>query len=374
MRLTNLTEGRGWKNDPNRCTLVTVNALCDHFGKERPDQTRAPMHGVGVLELLKKAGLKLGTMVNIYEPERETVKSWVARHPKGAFYMGTAGHAMAVIDGKLIDATGRGPDRRIVAFVMEVYEHEREHAPPKIVINADPIYESRQTYFGGFTNPPERAVVIKYMSGWCPYFALAVHDLYGGTLLTTGDHYAVRIGDRYVDARGVMSHDTFMRDLRREPEETDREWLKVDLDSGMYECGFFEESELAKAKRLVNKIGIRLPVKEAVQPSPEARALKTRWNQHILIGSVGGQDVAWFRVERNPEAGTACVHASVDASVRRKGISSLIYDIIEMKLEQEGLKLVPYHLLSDEAYAFWQKRDPEALKNHRRSGAKWSSR
>jgi GNAT superfamily N-acetyltransferase len=145
MRWGEIKEARAWTNDPGRCTMVTVNALCDHFGKERPDQTRAPMHGVGVLELIRAAGLKFGMVGTIYDPQRETVRAWIARHPRGAFYISTAGHAMAVIDGKLFDATGRGADRRIVQTALEVYETERVAEPPPIVINADPVFESYGT-------------------------------------------------------------------------------------------------------------------------------------------------------------------------------------------------------------------------------------
>lgn len=112
--------------------MVTLNALADHFQRERPDQSRAPMRGIGVLEVVHQLGLNYGTL-DIYEPTRQTVRRWVAAHPKGAFYISTVGHAMAVIDGKLFDATGRGLDGRIVQTALEIYDTVRFAEPEKRV-------------------------------------------------------------------------------------------------------------------------------------------------------------------------------------------------------------------------------------------------
>lgn len=249
-----LDEARSWINDPKRCTMVTLNALCDHFEKPRPDQTRAPMHGVGVLEGIRAAGLKFGPL-DIDEPKRQSVKKWVAAHPTGAFYISTVGHAMAVIDGKLYDGAGRGLDGRIVQTALEVYDTERVAAPkPRVFTIRSRFDESGQTYFGGFTHPPTRTVAIKYLTGWCPYFALAVHDLYGGQIVFAyGQHFGVQFGDKFVDSRGITASDQWS-DIT----PISREEVMQEIESGRYKCGYYEERELTKAKRLVKSLGLQL--------------------------------------------------------------------------------------------------------------------
>jgi hypothetical protein len=52
--------------------------------------------------------------------ERMTIRRFCQTHPKGVYIIASSSHAMCVRDGKLIDWTAEGPQRRIVTSVYKV--------------------------------------------------------------------------------------------------------------------------------------------------------------------------------------------------------------------------------------------------------------
>jgi hypothetical protein len=110
-------------------------------------------------------------------------------------------------------------------------------------------------YFGGFNNSPDLAVVQRYMRGWCPYFALALHDIYGWQIIGCGQHFAARRPDgMIVDVRGVMTPDQFQDGINSHEVEFSREDLIGDIESGSYKCGFYNERDLKKAKATIRQL------------------------------------------------------------------------------------------------------------------------
>jgi hypothetical protein len=103
-----------------RCTAVTCNAIASHHGIESaklgPDHNVGT--GVGVYQHLRKHGMILKG--DGWEQEGKTVKQFVKDNPTGAHYISTRGHAMAVINGKLHDSSGKGPDGRKIHTSFEV--------------------------------------------------------------------------------------------------------------------------------------------------------------------------------------------------------------------------------------------------------------
>ena len=102
-----------------RCTAVTCNALASHHGVEAakvsPDHNLRA--GADVYHHLKKHfNVKGGG----WEHEGKSVKQFVSEHPKGSHYIATRGHAMAVINGKLHDSSGKGADGRKIQTSFEV--------------------------------------------------------------------------------------------------------------------------------------------------------------------------------------------------------------------------------------------------------------
>ena len=59
----------------------------------------------------------------------------------------------------------------------------------------------------------------------------------------------------------------------------------------------------------------------------------------------------------------------VKPEYRRQGVATALYNAAEEYLAARGLKLVPSpdQQLSDDAYAFWKKRNPDSLKHHART-------
>jgi hypothetical protein len=98
-----------------RCTAVTANAILKHFGKMGITLAQVPETDVGVLQILSKAGLG-------YKPlpmaTGRTLQQFCNLSQRGAFYLVTPGHALALIDGELFDAENRGPDGR---KIIEAY-------------------------------------------------------------------------------------------------------------------------------------------------------------------------------------------------------------------------------------------------------------
>lgn len=106
----------------DRCTVVTCNAFAEHYHLPPITQIQdVPMTGVGVLEYMRKHGLRMVTKAldMIVAKDRVTVRQFVNQHPHGTWYISTANHAMAVIDGQLFDAANRGLDGRIVQSALE---------------------------------------------------------------------------------------------------------------------------------------------------------------------------------------------------------------------------------------------------------------
>ena len=101
----------------DRCTVQTVNAFADfyHF----PPITRdadIPITGADVVQRLTKAGLKMQHMD--MDAPGKSLQQWVPSHRNGTWYVSTNGHAMALMNGELVDAEHKGPDgRRIICAV-----------------------------------------------------------------------------------------------------------------------------------------------------------------------------------------------------------------------------------------------------------------
>jgi hypothetical protein len=112
-------------------------------------------------------------------------------------------------------------------------------------------------YFGGFNLTPAHSDTQRYMRGWCPYFALALHDMFGWQIIGAGEHFATRRPDgAMVDVRGVMTPEEFQSGIGSHEVEFTREELIGDIESGAYSCGYFNINDLKKAKSLIKKLGI----------------------------------------------------------------------------------------------------------------------
>lgn len=94
--------------------------------------------------------------------------------------------------------------------------------------------------------------------------------------------------------------------------------------------------------------------------------LNIRVDGNMIVAKLGERDVAWYTIDLK-RPGLVSLHAAVDADARRQGISSRVYDWAE-RFFKPNRKLVPFDRLSPEAYAMWQKRDPETVKNYTRDG------
>jgi hypothetical protein len=114
-------------------------------------------------------------------------------------------------------------------------------------------------YFDGFSTVPTPADTQRYMRGWCPYFALALHDLYGFEIVGAAEHFACRMPDgRFVDIRGVMTPEQFEDGFTNAHVfDMSREEVVADIELGDFKCGFYNERDLAKAKALVKKLKIQ---------------------------------------------------------------------------------------------------------------------
>jgi hypothetical protein len=95
-----------------RCTQATLEAL-NIKGK-------CPKTGAGVIQAIRDAGLRYRVCDELYNRKVTTVQQFVASHLTGKYYLSTAGHAMALVDGQLTDTTGRGIDRRHVGIAVEI--------------------------------------------------------------------------------------------------------------------------------------------------------------------------------------------------------------------------------------------------------------
>jgi hypothetical protein len=108
------------RHGEKRCTAVTCNAIASYHGVETaklgPDHNVKT--GAGVYQHLSNHGMKMKGQG--WEHEGTSVKKFVKENPTGAHYISTKGHAMAVVDGKLHDSSGKGPDGRKIQTSFEV--------------------------------------------------------------------------------------------------------------------------------------------------------------------------------------------------------------------------------------------------------------
>lgn len=77
------------------------------------------------------------------------------------------------------------------------------------------------------------------------------------------------------------------------------------------------------------------------------------------------QKIAWVRVDQTPQGRWYIGSVKVHARHRRRGIATHLYDGIEADL---GIKLEPSFVLKPDGLAFWQRRNPEAVRHYRRYG------
>jgi hypothetical protein len=92
-----------------RCTQATLEAL--------GVKGVCPRTGTGVIGALTDAGIKWKPIVLDRYP---TVQKFVKDNPKGSFYLSTRGHAMALVDGELIDTELKGPNKRKLQAIIEI--------------------------------------------------------------------------------------------------------------------------------------------------------------------------------------------------------------------------------------------------------------
>lgn len=113
------------KQSEDRCTFVVVNAVLKYFGKPPISVEDCPITGSEVMDVFRNNGLKIKVEWEweLKSPQgRKWLRYVMEHHTKGVYYLFTIkgpGHAMALIDGELVD-TAEGSDRRSVA-VARVY-------------------------------------------------------------------------------------------------------------------------------------------------------------------------------------------------------------------------------------------------------------
>lgn len=98
-----------------RCTAVTCNALLAAFHKPPISLSEVPENGYGVLQILTRRGLA-------YRPEQTAIGhplvQFVPQHRRGEWYLVTPGHALALVEGALVDAEAKGADQRVLQAAM----------------------------------------------------------------------------------------------------------------------------------------------------------------------------------------------------------------------------------------------------------------
>lgn len=141
------------------------------------------------------------------------------------------------------------------------------------------LNEDRALYFGGYQNQPTRSHVFKYMSGWCPYYALAMHDLYGYAIVSNGAHFANKIDDdHFIDIRGIAPLEQFLDNLSGKFEVFTRDELIDEIQTGRFKCGYFLEKDLTVAKNIIKKYKPILTITESILVSePSGRGISKFW-------------------------------------------------------------------------------------------------
>ncbi len=105
------SEYRRIQDESDQCTNATVLAIAHYFGDEAPkDACIGPrITGVDMYMYLKKdMGYKLENEYGWFqrstmEGYKTTLKKFIEDHPKGVYYLSSNRHAMALIDGELVD-------------------------------------------------------------------------------------------------------------------------------------------------------------------------------------------------------------------------------------------------------------------------------
>jgi len=103
----------------NRCTAVSTNAILAFFNKPLLKSGHVPINARESFDILERNNLRILPDIT-FEQKHMTVRTFVQTHPKGAWYIGTYHHAMAVINGRLVDAEGKGLDGRLVTLCVQV--------------------------------------------------------------------------------------------------------------------------------------------------------------------------------------------------------------------------------------------------------------
>ncbi len=95
------------------------------------------------------------------------------------------------------------------------------------------------------------------------------------------------------------------------------------------------------------------------------RRIPDSFSEYNVFHGESDEVIADFVVSFDMESKRANVtSASVEDIFRRRGIATQVYDLMEAEARTFGLRLVPSdtNTLSDDAFAFWLRRDPKALK------------
>ena len=103
-------QARAIERRARRCTSAVLLAL------GVSDQGPSPRDGIAVVERLTNAGLR----VRVADHDGMTLARFVRENPTGAFFVATSGHAMALVDGVLVDTALEGPNRRRIIGAFEV--------------------------------------------------------------------------------------------------------------------------------------------------------------------------------------------------------------------------------------------------------------
>lgn len=115
------TQTPQWTTGPDSSTRCTQTVLMQ-FGIF----DRVPRDGAGLLQALMENGWTYQAYWPRDEAYTDTVAKFVREHQTGSYYIVTRGHAMAVINGVLVDSAGEGPNRRRLIGAFKVYRKEQE--------------------------------------------------------------------------------------------------------------------------------------------------------------------------------------------------------------------------------------------------------
>ena len=104
------SEYRRIQDESDQCTNATVLAIAHHFGDEvPPDACIGHVTGIDMHMYLKRdMGYKVENECGWFqrstiEGYKTTLKKFIEDHPKGVYYVSSNRHAMALIDGELVD-------------------------------------------------------------------------------------------------------------------------------------------------------------------------------------------------------------------------------------------------------------------------------